>query len=130
MHKFNEKEIITIAALLVHAAKIDEIYSDHEKKIIVDFIDNNMKDKSQSQKILTEAEILEADSNQLLNYTKIIKDGPVEIKIEIIEQLWKILISDNSVDQYESNLMRRICGLIYFSDKDSGEIRMRLSKNK
>ena len=130
MHKFNEKEIITIAALLIHAAKIDEIYSDHEKKIIIDFIDNNMKDKSQSQKILTEAEILEADSNQLLNYTKIIKDGSLEIKKEIVEQLWKILISDNSVDQYESNLMRRICGLIYFSDKDSGEIRMRLSKNK
>ena len=130
MHKFNEKEIITIAALLIHAAKIDEIYSDHEKKIIIDFIGNNTKDKSQSQKILTEAEILEADSNQLLNYTKIIKDGSLEIKKEIIEQLWKILISDNSVDQYESNLMRRICGLIYFSDKDSGEIRMRLSKNK
>ena len=130
MHKFNEKEITTIAALLIHAAKIDEIYSDHEKKIIVDFIDNNTKDKSQSQKILTKAEILEADSNQLLNYTQIIKDGSLEIKKEIIEQLWKILISDNSVDQYESNLMRRICGLIYFSDKDSGEIRMRLSKNK
>ena len=130
MHKFNEKEIVTIAALLVHAAKIDEIYSDHEKKIIIDFIGNNTKDKSQSQKILTEAEILEADSNQLLNYTKIIKDGSLEIKKEIVEQLWKILISDNSVDQYESNLMRRICGLIYFSDKDSGEIRMRLSKNK
>ena len=130
MHKFKEKEIITIAALLIHAAKIDEIYSDHEKKIIIDFIDNNTKDKSQSQKILTEAEILEADSNQLLNYTKIIKDGSLEIKKEIVEQLWKILISDNSVDQYESNLMRRICGLIYFSDKDSGEIRMRLSKNK
>ena len=65
-----------------------------------------------------------------MSYTKIIKDGPMEIKKEIIEQLWKILISDNSVDQYESNLMRRICGLIYFSDKESGEIRMRLSKNK
>ena len=130
MHKFNEKEIITIAALLVHAAKIDEIYSDHEKKIIVDFIDNNMKDKSQSQKILTEAEILEADSNQLLNYTKIIKDGPVEIKKEIIEQLWKILISDNSVDQYESNLMRRICGLIYFPDKECAEIKLRLINSK
>tara|TARA_A100000164_G_C21764625_1_gene703306 strand:+ start:576 stop:968 length:393 start_codon:yes stop_codon:yes gene_type:complete len=130
MHKFNEKEITTIAALLIHAAKIDEIYSDHEKKIIVDFIDNNTKDKSQSQKILSNAETLEADSNQLLNYTQIIKDGSLEIKKEIIEQLWKILISDNSVDQYESNLMRRICGLIYFSDKDSGEIRMRLSKNK
>ena len=130
MYKLNEKEITGIAALLIHAAKIDEIYSDHEKKIIVDFIDNNTKDKSQSQKILTKAEILEADSNQLLNYTQIIKDGSLEIKKEIIEQLWKILISDNSVDQYESNLMRRICGLIYFSDKDSGEIRMRLSKNK
>ena len=130
MHKFNEKEIITIAALLVHAAKIDEIYSDHEKKIIINFIENNMQDKSQSQKILNEAEKLEADSNQLLNYTKIIKDGSLEIKKEIVEQLWKILISDNSVDQYESNLMRRICGLIYFSDKDSGEIRMKLSKNK
>ena len=130
MLKFNEKEITTIAALLIHAAKIDEIYSDHEKKIIVDFIDNNTKDKSQSQKILSNAETLEADSNQLLNYTQIIKDGSLEIKKEIIEQLWKILISDNSVDQYESNLMRRICGLIYFSDKDSGEIRMRLSKNK
>ena len=130
MHKFNEKEITTIAALLIHAAKIDEIYSDHEKKIIVDFIDNNTKDKSQSQKILSNAETLEADSNQLLNYTQIIKDGSLEIKKEIIEQLWKILISDNSVDQYESNLMRRICGLIYFSDKESGEIKMRLIKSK
>ena len=129
MHKFNEKEIITIAALLVHAAKIDEIYSDHEKKIIINFIENNMQDKSQSQKILTEAEILENDSNQLLNYTKIIKDGPVEIKKEIIEQLWKILISDNSVDQYESNLMRRICGLIYVPDKICAEIKLKLLNN-
>ena len=82
------------------------------------------------QKIISEAEKLEADSNQLLSYTKIIKDSPFEMKKEVIEQLWKILISDNNVDQYESNLMRRICGLIYFSDKESGEIRMRLSKTK
>ena len=122
--------LIKITALLIHAAKIDEIYSDHEKKIIIDFIDNNIKDKSLSQKILTEAEILEDDSNQLLNYTKIIKDGPVEIKKEIIGQLWKILISDNSVDQYESNLMRRICGLIYFSDKECGEIKLKLINHK
>ena len=63
----------------------------------------------------------------LLLERDVLLEGP---KSEIVEQLWKILISDNSVDQYESNLMRRICGLIYFSDKDSGEIRMRLSKNK
>ena len=130
MNKLDKESVTGIAALLVHAANIDEIYSDHEKKIIIDFIDNNMKDKSQSQKILTEAEILEADSNQLLNYTKIIKDGPVEIKKEIIEQLWKILISDNSVDQYESNLMRRICGLIYFSDKECAEIKLNLLNSK
>ena len=130
MRKFSEKEIIGIAALLIHAAKIDEIYSAHEKDIISNFIKNNTKNVSSSSKILSEAEKLEADSNQLLNYTKVIKDGSLEMKKEIIEQLWKILISDNTVDQYESNLMRRICGLIYFSDKESGEIRMRLTKNK
>ena len=79
---------------------------------------------------MNEAEKLEENSNQLLSYTKIIKDSPDKIKSEIIEQLWKILISDNNVDQYESNLMRRICGLIYFSDKESGEIKMRLIKSK
>ena len=130
MNNLDTESITNVAALLIHAAKIDEIYSDHEKKIIIDFIDNNIKDKSLSQKILTEAEILEDDSNQLLNYTKIIKDGPVEIKKEIIGQLWKILISDNSVDQYESNLMRRICGLIYFSDKECAEIKLKLINSK
>lgn len=130
MHKFSQKEIIGIVSLLIHAAKIDEIYTDNEKKIISNFVDN-VADKDMSvQKIISEAEKLETDSNQLLSYTKIIKDSPFEMKKEVIEQLWKILISDNNVDQYESNLMRRICGLIYFSDKESGEIRMRLSKTK
>ena len=79
---------------------------------------------------MNEAEKLEADSNQLLDYTKIIKDSPLKTKSEIIEELWKILISDDNVDLYESNLMRRICGLIYFSDKESGEIKMKLIKSK
>ena len=130
MLKLEQKEIIGIAALLIHAAKIDEIYSEKEKKIISSFVENNLKNKNSTDKIMQEAEKLEENSNQLLNYTRIIKDSSVKIKSEIIEQLWKILISDNNVDLYESNLMRRICGLIYFSDKDSGEIRMRLSKNK
>ena len=130
MYKLNEKEIIGIAALLIHAAKIDEIYSDHEKEIIKNFVKNNINETSSSKKIMIEAEKLEANSNQLLSFTKIIKESPLEMKKDVIEQLWKILISDNTVDQYESNLMRRICGLIYFSDKDSGEIKMRLSKNK
>jgi len=130
MLRLEQKEIIGIAALLIHAAKIDEIYSDKEKKIILSFVKNNLNNEISTDKIMLEAEKLEENSNQLLNYTKIIKDSSVKIKSEIIEQLWKILISDNNVDLYESNLMRRICGLIYFSDKESGEIKMRLLKLK
>ena len=130
MLKLNQKEIVGIAALLIHAAKIDDIYSEKEKKIILYFIENNLDDNTLAKKIMNEAEILEKNSNQLLNYTKIIKDSPLKTKSEIIEQLWKILISDNNVDLYESNLMRRICGLIYFSDKESGEIKMKLMKSK
>ena len=130
MLKLEQKEIIGIAALLIHAAKIDEIYSEKEKKIILSFVKSNLSNENEVNKIIQEAENLEKNSNQLLNYTKIIKDSSVKIKSEIIEQLWKILISDNNVDLYESNLMRRICGLIYFSDKESGEIKMRLIKSK
>ena len=130
MLKLEQKQIIGIAALLIHAAKIDEIYSEKEKKIIISFIKNNTEDSSGIEKIMNEAEKLEANSNQLLDYTKIIKDSPLKTKSEIIEELWKILISDDNVDLYESNLMRRICGLIYFSDKESGEIKMKLIKSK
>jgi len=130
MHRLEQKEIIGIAALLIHAAKIDEIYSEKEKNLILSFVKNNLNNKTSADKIMQEAEKLEENSNQLLNYTRIIKDSSVKIKSEIIEQLWKILISDNNVDLYESNLMRRICGLIYFSDKESGEIKMRLIKSK
>ena len=130
MLKLDQKQIIGIAALLIHAAKIDEIYSEKEKKIIISFIKNNTEDSSEIEKIINEAEKLEANSNQLLDYTKIIKDSPLKTKSEIIEELWKILISDDNVDLYEANLMRRICGLIYFSDKESGEIKMKLIKSK
>ena len=129
MHKFEQKEIIGIAALLIHAAKIDEIYSEKEKIIISNFIKKNLEANSSFDKIMLEAEKLEANSNQLLSFTKIIKNSTKEIKQKIIKQLWEILISDNNVDLYESNLMRRICGLIYFSDKESGEIKMNLMKS-
>ena len=129
MNKLDKESIVGISALLVHAANIDEIYSEHEKNLIKDFIKSYIKDDDTNQ-ILKKAEEIENNSNQLLNYTNIIKKNSIEVKKDIIEHLWKVIISDNSIDQYESNLMRRICGLIYFSDKDSGEIRMRLSKNK
>jgi uncharacterized tellurite resistance protein B-like protein len=83
-----------------------------------------------ANEILKKAEIIESNSNQLLDYTNIIKQNSIEIKKNIIEHLWKVLISDNTVDQYESNLMRRICGLIYFSDKDCAEIKLKLMNSK
>jgi len=129
MIKLDKESVIGISALLVHAAKIDEIYSDHEKDLIKTFIKSYLKSENFDE-VLKKAEEVENNSNQLLNYTNIIKENSIEIKKDIIEHLWKILISDNTVDQYESNLMRRICGLIYFPDKECAEIKLRLNNNK
>ena len=129
MSKLDKESVIGISALLVHAASIDENYSDHEKELVKEFIKSYLKDEN-SDGILKKAEEIEKNSNQLLNYTNIIKQNSLEIKKDIIEHLWKVLISDNTVDQYESNLMRRICGLIYFSDKDCAEIKLNLLNSK
>jgi uncharacterized tellurite resistance protein B-like protein len=129
MNKLDKESVIGISALLVHAAKIDEIYSDHEKDLIKAFINSYLKNENLDE-ILKKAEEIENNSNQLLNYTNIIKENSIEIKKDIIEHLWKILISDKTVDQYESNLMRRICGLIYFPDKECAEIKLRLYDSK
>ena len=128
MSKLDKESVIGITALLVHAANIDEIYSDHEKELIKDFIKSYLKDDDVN-KILKKAEEIENNSNQLLKYTNIIKENTLEIKKDIIEHLWKVIISDNTVDQYESNLMRRICGLIYFPDKECAEIKLKLTNN-
>ena len=129
MKILNQESITGIAALLVHAAKIDEQYSDQEKLLIKEFIKSYLKDFNNDE-ILEKAEKIEQNSNQLLNFTNIIKKNSIEVKSDIIEHLWKVLISDNKVDQYESNLMRRICGLIYFPDKMSAEIKMKLLNKK
>ena len=129
MKKLDIESVIGISALLVHAAKIDEIYSNHEKNLVKDFIKSYLKDEDTIE-ILKKAETLESNSNQLLNYTNIIKKNSLDIKKDIIEHLWKVIISDNSIDQYEANLMRRICGLIYFSDKECAEIKLKLLNKK
>ena len=129
MKKLDKESVIGISALLVHAANIDEIYSDHEKNLVKDFIKSYLNEEN-TEEILKKAESVENDSNQLLNYTNIIKQNNNEIKKDIIEHLWKVIISDNTVDQYESNLMRRICGLIYFPDKECAEIKLRLLNSK
>ena len=129
MSKLEKDSVIGISALLVHAANIDEIYSEHEKDLVKDFIKSYLNDVDTNE-ILKKAELIEKNSNQLLNYTNIIKKNSMDIKKDIIEHLWKVIISDNSVDQYEANLMRRICGLIYFPDKESAEIKLRLLNSK
>ena len=129
MNKLEKKSVIGISALLVHAAKIDEVYSEHEKDLVKNFIRSYIQD-SDIEEILQKAEEIEKNSNQLLSFTNIIKQNSIDIKKDIIEHLWKVIISDNSVDQYESNLMRRICGLIYFSDKECAEIKLKLMNTK
>jgi uncharacterized tellurite resistance protein B-like protein len=124
-----EKEKLKkITALLVHVAKVDEIYSEKEKGIIKNFIASFSFNDKESENILYEAEKLESDSVQLFNFTSTIKKESLEVKSEVIEHLWKIIISDQSVDQYESSLMRRICGLIYFPDKLAGDIKLKFLK--
>ena len=129
MNKLEKESVIGISALLVHAAKIDEIYSEHEKDLVKSFIKSYLEDDDINE-TLKKAEEIENNSNQLLSFTNIIKQNSMDIKKDIIENLWKVIISDNTVDQYESNLMRRICGLIYFSDKECAEIKLKLMNSK
>ena len=129
MKNLDKNNVIGVTALLVHAAKIDEIYSEDEKILIKKFIKSYLKDDNED-KILKAAEEIENNSNQLLNFTNIIKKNDEETKSDIIKHLWEIIISDKTIDQYESNLMRRICGLIYFSDKMSAEIKLKIINSK
>jgi len=130
-----DKEIVDsssltkITALLIHAAKIDDNYSQKEKEIIMDFL-KSMDKSLDSENILKQAERDEEDSNQILRYTQEIKKNTLKFKSMIIKILWKIILSDDNLDDYESNLMRRICGLLHFSDKSSGEIRLEVLKEK
>jgi uncharacterized tellurite resistance protein B-like protein len=129
MNKLDKESVIGISALLVHTAKIDENYSEDEKNLVKNFISSYLQNEN-TKEILKKAEEIENDSNQLLNFTNTIKKNPIDVKKDIIEHLWKVIISDNNIDQYESNLMRRICGLIYFSDKDCAEIKLKLLNSK
>ena len=116
-----------ICALLIHAAKIDENYTSKEKEIIKKAL-VNFKSISleEADDILVKAEKKEEESNQIVEYTKEIKKNSMEFRLKIIEILWKIVYSDGSNDNYESNLIRRVCGLLYISDKDNGEIKLKV----
>ena len=129
MSKLNKEETIKIAALMIHASRIDDHFTEKEKNLVINFVKNNCSESSEELNIFKEAEKLENDTNQLLNYTKIIKEKSNEFKSKIVEELWKIIISDEKEDEYESNFMRRLCGLIYFSDKSCGEIKLKVKNN-
>ena len=122
----NNKNVLIIA-LLIHAAKIDENYTENEKKIIKNVIMNlNKTSSNQADELLKLAEKKEEESNQIIEFTKEIKKYSMEFRLKIIEILWKIVYSDGSNDSYESNLIRRVCGLLYISDRDSGMIKLKV----
>ena len=123
----NIDDNIIVAALLIHAAKIDENYTDAEKEIIKKAImDLNKCDFNEAEDVLKSAEKKEEESNQIIEFTREIKKYPIEFRLKIIEIIWKIVYSDGKNDSYESTLIRRICGLLYVSDKDNGVIKERI----
>ena len=127
------EDLIKILALLIHAAKIDENYSEKEKKLIISFVEissNKKLDKEQINSLVDQAEQYEKNSNQILEFTQKVKKMDINTKRRVVEFLWKIILSDNTSDVYESNLMRRICGLLYLPDKLSGEIKLDIIKQK
>ena len=129
--KISDNKNILIAALLVHAAKIDNEYTDFEKKIIKQALINlNLANLNEVDALLTVAEEKEKESNQIIEFTKEIKKNPMEFRLKIIEILWKIVYSDDKNDNFESNLIRRVCGLLYVSDKDSGMIKLKITNLK
>ena len=122
----NNKNVLIIA-LLIHAAKIDENYTENEKKIIKKvIIDLNEISSNQADELLKLAEKKEEESNQIIEFTKEIKKYSMEFRLKIVEIIWKIVYSDGTSDDYESNLIRRICGLLYISDKDNGIIKAKV----
>ena len=123
------QEIVQIAALLVHAAKIDENYSNKEKEIIKRTLSELFLEEKNIDEILKKAENIESNSNQILNFTKEIKNLNEERKKKIIETLWKIIYSDNLSDIYESNLMRRLTGLLYLDSKIVGDLKKKIILN-
>ena len=122
----NSNLMLKTASLLIHAAKIDENYTDAEKSIIKETLLNLDSKNSDIEKLMIDAENKEKNSNQILDFTKEIKNTDQSFKVKVIETLWKIIYSNKEVDMYESNLMRRVCGLIYFPDKECGEIKLKL----
>ena len=122
------KKFIKIAALLIHAAKIDENYSIEEEEIIKQTLVKIGADDKNIENLIQKAKEIEENSNQILDFTKEIKTIDEKEKIKIIETLWRIIYSNNDMDIYEANLMRRLAGLLYIDSKTMGDIKEKVKK--
>ena len=134
-NKENEKDIVNddksysnIAALLIHVAKIDENYENKEKEIIKKTLIELGAISTSIDKIMLDASVIEENSNQILDFTREVKNAPELDKIRIVESLWKIIYSDENADMYETNLMRRLSGLLYIDAKVMGDLKEKAKK--
>ena len=126
----NHLSLISVAALLIHSAKIDENFTEKEKKIIRNALIEMGADQNDLDKILKDAESREKDSNQILEFTKEVKNKSVDEKKIVIEALWNIIYSDENADIYETNLMRRLSGLLYLDPKVVGDIKEKIKSKQ
>ena len=123
-----ENELTKVAALLIHAAKIDENFSEKEEIIIKKTISDLGAKKEDIEKIFNEGKEIENNTNQILNFTKKVKNMSENEKIKIIESLWRIIYSNEKADIYETNLMRRLAGLLYIDSRIMGGIKEKIEK--
>ncbi len=124
----NNNFLTKVCALLIHAAKIDENYTDKEEEIIKKTLDELGVKNENISKTIEKAKIIEESSNQILDFTREVKSLPEQDKIKIVEALWSIIYSNKDADIYESNLMRRLAGLLYIDNKTMGDIKERVKK--
>ena len=127
-NKTQNKDVVKIAALLIHAAKIDENFSKHEEEIIRKTLSKISEDNQNIDNIINEAKIIEENTNQILDFTREVKNMDEIKKIKIIEALWEIIYSNKEADMYETNLMRRLGGLLYIDNKIMGDIKEKIKK--
>lgn len=126
----NDIDLVKVAALLIHAAKIDEDYSYQEENIIKKALIKLGASNEQLNDILTEGKKVETNSNQILDFTKEVKNMEPQSKVKIIETLWQIIYSNKEADIYETNLMRRLAGLMYIDNKTMGDIKEKIKNKK
>ena len=127
-NKDKDNFLVNTCALLIHTAKIDESYTENEEEIIKKTLLELGATKKNINEIIEEAKAIEGNSNQILDFTREVKSLPEKDKIKIIEALWSIIYSNNDADMYETNLMRRLAGLLYISSKTMGDIKDKIKK--